>query len=81
MDEITLKYGLNEILWSQIAELCEVTDNELRCINTDNETIVLRIFDTEDEAVLAREKLIEEISEAAKRDGGGTTIIIVIDDL
>lgn len=73
MDEITLKYGLNEILWSQIAELCEVTNNELRCIDTDNNTIVLRIFDTQDLAIAAREKLIEKV-------GGGTTVII-IDDL
>jgi len=74
MDEITLKYGPNKILWSQIAELCEVTNNELRCIDTDNNTIVLRIFDTQDLAIAAREKLIEKVSE------GGTTVII-IDDL
>ena len=73
MDEITLKYGPNEILWSQIAELCEVTDNELRCIDLDENTIVLRIFDTKSLAEAAREKLIEKV-------GGGTTVII-IDDL
>lgn len=73
MDEITLKYGLNEILWSQIAELCEVTDNELRCIDLDENTIVLRIFDTKNLAEAAREKLIEKV--------GGGTIVIIIDDL
>ena len=74
MDEITLKYGSNEILWSDIAELCEVIDNELRCIDLDENTIALRIFDTKDLAEAAREKLIEKVSE------GGTTVII-IDDL
>ncbi len=73
MDEITLKYGLNEILWSQIAELCEVTDNELRCIDLDENTIVLRIFYTKSLAEAAREKLIEKV--------GGGTIVIIIDDL
>jgi len=74
MDDITLKYGPNEILWSEIAELCEVTDNELMCIDTDNNTIVLRIFGSHAEAEAAREKLIKKIS-----DGGIT--IIIIDDL
>jgi hypothetical protein len=73
MTEITLKYGGNSILWSEIAELCAVTNNELRCINLDNETIVLRVFETAAEAELARERLIEQV-------GGGTTVII-IDDL
>ena len=73
MAEITLKYGSNKILWSDIAELCEVTDNELRCIDTDNNTIVLRVFRTQDLAAAAREKLIKKV-------GGGTTVII-IDDL
>lgn len=77
---IQLKYGGNTINWPDVDELCEVTDNELRCVNSSNETIVLRIFDTTAEAVLARENLIEEISEAAKHDGGGT-IVIIIDDL
>ena len=74
MDEITLKYGPNEILWSQIAELYEVDDNELRCIDLDENTIVLRIFDTKELAEAARERLIDIVSE------GGTTVII-IDDL
>lgn len=68
-----LRYGDNEIEWSQVAELCEVTDNELKCIDTDNTTIVLRVFGTTAEAATARERLLAQI--------GGTTIIIVIDDL
>lgn len=74
MSEITLQYGSNEILWSNVAELPEVTDNVLRCIDADNTIIILRTFATQDLAVAARVKLLDLV------DGGGVTII-VIDDL
>ncbi len=75
---ILLKYGEgNTLNWEDIS-LNEVTEASLSCIDSANNFIVLRIFPSVAAAEAAKEKLEGLVSKAYE---GGTTVIIVIDDL
>ena len=76
--KITLKYGGNSIDWEAIVELNEVIENELSCIDANENLIVLREFTNHQAAVDARIKLIDLVSKAVE---GGVVIEIIIDDL
>ena len=80
---IQLQFGGQTLLWSQVAHLNEIPSAscELSVLTTDKTTVVLRVFDSHELAVAAREQLIAEVSEAVKNDdGGGGVIVIIIDD-
>ena len=50
-------------------------------ISTDNEAIIIRQFDTEQQAIAAKTTLIQRIGAAIPKAEGNGDIIVTIDDL
>ena len=75
---LKIQYGDNEVAWGNIANL-EVNETELVANTTDNLSLVLRIFDSAEDATTIKTWL-EYVATSIPAVGGGGVIIIVIDD-
>ena len=75
---LKIQYGDNEIAWGDISHL-EVNEGELVAVTADNLSIVIKTFDSYEDALTIKE-WIEATEASIPNVGGGGVIIIVIDD-
>ena len=80
MAQVTIKYGVHSVSWSDVDHLNTVTSAAaLSATLTNSEVVIFKTYDSQEEAQAAHDSLLAKVTEAL--GSGGTTIIIDIDDL
>ena len=79
--KLSYNNGQNELNWPEVDQITVSASAELVATTTDNTEIVLRQFDSTEEAFAARESLLSMVPDKLEQAAGNGDITVIIDDL